>query len=193
MKRILLSLITVAALSEYSSAQEGTILVYGNVGYNSTKLAGDDATNSFSFNPGVGYQFDNNWTVGANLGLSSISQSGDKFTSLSAGPFVRYAESLSNTFAMYMQLQGGIVSGKFENEGQPDLKYNGFNAGLFPAVFINVNKSFGLNFSFGGLSYESQKFDGANSSSSILDFNFGQTVNIGISKNFGCKKNKQNF
>ncbi len=193
MRKILWSLITVAALCEYSQAQEGTILVYGNVGYNSTKPAGEDATNSLSFNPGVGYQFDDNWTVGANLGITSLSQGSDKFTSLSAGPFVRYTESLSNTFAIYMQLQSGIISGKFENEGQPDLKTNGFNAGLFPAVFINVNKSFGLNFSFGGLSYETLKFDGASESGSIFDFNFGQTVNIGISKNFGCKKNKQRF
>ena len=188
-----MSLFAVAALIQYSSAQEGTVLVYGNVGYNSTKPAGDEATNSFSFNPGVGYQFDDNWTVGANLGLSSESQDGDKFTSFSAGPFVRYSESLSNTFAIYMQLQGGFVSGKFETEDQADVKTNGFNAGLFPAVFINVNKSFGLNFSFGGINYETLKFEGASEGSSIFDFNFGQTINIGISKNFGCKKNKQRF
>lgn len=188
MKKILLSAITVASFCMNAIAQEGTVLLYGNVGYNSNNPAVGETENTFTINPGIGYQFNENWTVGANLGIESQKDGEFKSSAFSAGPFVRYTESLSNTFAIYMQLQGGVLSNKFENPGQADFKTNGFNAGLFPAVFVNVNKNFGLNFSFGGINYTSVKVDGASKSSSIFDINFGQSFNIGVSKNFGGKK-----
>ena len=65
------------------------------------------------------------------------------------------------------------------------LKSNGFYAGITPALFINMKNSFGLNFSIGGIQYSSLKSDTTPSvKSSSFDFNFGKTVNIGISKNF---------
>lgn len=188
MKKILLTLITVVSLGIYAKAQEGTVLLYGNIGYNSSNPATGETENTLSINPGIGYQFNDNWTVGANLGLETQKEGEFKSNSFSAGPFVRYTEALSNTFAIYMQLQGGFTSSKFENPGQADFKTNGFNAGIFPAVFVNVNKNFGLNFSFGGINFASQKVDGASKSSSNFNINFGQSFNIGVSKNFGGKK-----
>lgn len=177
-----------ASLGICTNAQEGTVLLYGNIGYNSSNPAAGETENTFSINPGIGYQFTENWTVGANMGIETQKEGDFKSNTLSAGPFVRYSEALSNTFAIYMQLQGGFTSSKFENPGQADFKTNGFNAGLFPAVFVNVNKNFGLNFSFGGINLVSQKVDGASNGSSNLNINFGQTFNIGVSKNFGGTK-----
>jgi hypothetical protein len=49
---------------------------------------------------------------------------------------------------------------------------------------VNVGNSFALNFSFGELSYTSV---GANTKVNTLNANFGKSVEIGISKNFGLK------
>ncbi|MNU06910.1 hypothetical protein D3C72_2522710 [compost metagenome] len=56
--------------------------------------------------------------------------------------------------------------------------------GVTPALFINMKKGFGLNFSIGGLGYETLSFDNNGADYSKFYFNFGQTFNIGISKNF---------
>lgn len=175
-------------MSVAAKAQSGSILLYGNVNAGSTKSAADVKTSNFSINPGIGYQFNDNWTVGANLGFGT-SKVGDnnKTNQFSAGPFVRYSESLSNTFSIYGQLHGGFTSSK-TTTGNVEVKSNGFNVGLFPAVFVNVNKGFGLNVSFGGIDFTSSKFKDASNSSNAFNFTFGQSVNIGISKNFGGKK-----
>lgn len=51
------------AITGMANAQEGTILVGGNVGFSSDKV-GDNKSNSFEFSPTVGYQFNENMTVG---------------------------------------------------------------------------------------------------------------------------------
>lgn len=175
-------------MSVAAKAQSGSILLYGNVNAGSSKSAADVKSSNFTINPGIGYQFNDNWTVGANLGFGTA-KTGDltKTNQFAAGPFVRYTENLSNTFAIYTQLQGGFSSSK-TTTGNVEVKSNGFNVGLFPAVFVNVNKNFGLNLSFGGLDFTSSKIKDASNSSNSFNFTFGQSVNIGISKNFGGKK-----
>ena len=61
MKKIMLVL--VFAVTGMANAQEGTILVGGNVGISSDKM-GDNKSSSFDFSPTVGYQFNENMTVG---------------------------------------------------------------------------------------------------------------------------------
>ncbi|MOA63696.1 hypothetical protein D3C78_1895110 [compost metagenome] len=57
-------------------------------------------------------------------------------------------------------------------------------ASLTPALFINMKRGFGLNFSIGGINYDN--LDGKNDpKQDHFGFNFGKTLNIGISKNFG--------
>ena len=65
-------------------------------------------------------------------------------------------------------------------------KADGFYTGITPALFINMKKGFGLNFSIGGLGYETLNYDISGSDVDYSKFfvNFGKTVNIGISKNF---------
>jgi hypothetical protein len=67
---------------------------------------------------------------------------------------------------------------------ETEAKGSGFYAQITPAIFINVKKNFGLNVSFGGLGFNSVNYDNNGGDQSSFDFNFGQTVNIGISKNF---------
>lgn len=190
MKKIMLMLALV--VTGMANAQEGTILVGGNIGYSSDKM-GDNKGSSFEFSPTVGYQFNDNMTVGLQssiLNSTSNSASGEnKNNGLKIGAFYRYSKPLSELFSVFADVSAGYQATKTENTivGLPtvSVKYNGFYAGVTPALFINMKNSFGLNFSIGGINYGSLTSDTTISTTlSSFDFNFGKTVNIGISKNF---------
>lgn len=190
MKKIMLML--ALAVTGMANAQEGTILVGGNVGFSSDKV-GDNKSNSFEFSPTVGYQFNENMTVGLQTSiLGSKEEQGTteyKTNGLKIGAFYRYSKPLSELFSIYADVSAGYQTVKAETTmtGLPttSVKSNGFYAGITPALFINMKNSFGLNFSIGGINYGSLKTDTTPEvKSSGFDFNFGKTVNIGISKNF---------
>lgn len=201
MKKVLL--IAALAITGFASAQKGTWLVAGNVGFGTSKSeAGvlENKNSYFNFSPKVGYQVTDHWTFGLELGVQGnktttesivsttpliITSTETKTTSFSVGPFARYSMPISEIFGLYADMGAGIRSQRVTNPGPlGDIKTtnDGFYAGITPAVFINVKKNFGLNVSIGGLGFQSLDTPGGTNSS--IDFNFGQTVNIGISKNF---------
>lgn len=190
MKKLVLSAVLLAGFAVASQAQKGSVLLYGNAGISSTKEADDDKRTSFNVNPGIGYQFTDNWTAGVNLGYgqSKYNPSGLGATSTTknynAGVFARYTKPLGTIFSLFGQANAGYEGSDFGSG-----KTNGFGAEVFPAVALNVHNGFALNFSFGGISYGSTKVKGASESTNSFDLNFGQQANFGISKTFGGKKN----
>jgi len=170
------------------SAQKNTLLVGGNIDFTSEKT-GDYKENSFEFNPKVGYQFADHWTAGieSSIGSSktknSVTTQSD-MSNFSIGAFGRYTMPLNETFAFFTDLGVGYQSIKNKLS---DAKADGMYAQLTPALFINFKNSFGLNFSIGGLGYGSMKPSGGGDSTNSFNLNFGKTVSIGISKNFGLK------
>jgi hypothetical protein len=185
MKKIIFAAIIIVTASISAKAQTGSILVYGNVGISTNNNGGNGnpKTTVTSLNPAVGYQFNNNWTAGLSLGYSNANSD---YTSqqFSVSPFIRYAKTISPIFSIYGQFQAGYVHSVYD---PGSIKANGFNAQLFPAVFINVKNGFGLNFSFGGLTYNSIKPSGGSANNSLA-FTFGSGASFGISKNFGGHK-----
>lgn len=165
-------------------AQSNTILVGGSLGASSQKQVSGTKTNAFHFSPTVGYQFNNNWTAGLSLSSESSKTTttlGDtKNSTFAVGPFIRYAVPLSDIFALYGQFNADVLSGK-----SGDLKTNGFRGTFFPAIGVNMKNGFALNFSFGGLSFASQKAKGASESATNFGLSFGTGASFGISKNFG--------
>lgn len=198
MKKMLL--ILALATFSFANAQKGTILVGGNIGFTSEKndnQGEERKSNSFGFSPKMGYQFHDNWTAGVEFALSSskstsslnsIGESESKFNVFKVGAFVRYSVPLSETFSVFADLGAGFqnqknkdyINGSLTSESKAD----GLYAGITPALFINMKKGFGLNFSIGGLGYETLSFDTSDTDVSKFYFNFGKTVNIGVSKNF---------
>ncbi|MBC7937772.1 MAG: porin family protein [Rhizobacter sp.] len=177
-----------------SKAQSGSVLVGGDVSYTNSKSpnpGGDYKANNLSFNPYIGYQFNDNWTAGVVAGVLTSKQeqgpSEQKNTSFNAGPFVRYTKTLSDIFTLYGQLEGRFGSGKLKNNGTTLGENTSTAVTLFPAAFINLKNNFGLNFNFGGIGYESFKPEGGESSNTF-GISFGKVATIGISKNFGGKK-----
>lgn len=200
MKKMLL--ILALAMVSFANAQKGTILVGGNIGFTSEKndnQGEERKSNSFGFSPKVGYQFHDNWTAGVEFALSSSKstislpndlgeESESKYNTFKVGAFVRYSVPLSETFSVFADLGVGFQNQKDKNYIDGSLtsesKADGIYAGITPALFINMKKGFGLNFSIGGLGYETLSFDTSDTDVSRFYFNFGKTVNIGVSKNF---------
>src|SRR5688500_12343054 len=109
MKKLVLGALLMTGFAVTSQAQKGSILLYGNVGVSSTKDADDDKTSSFNVNPGIVYQFTDNWTAGINLGYgqSKLNPSGIGATSTTkeynAGIFGRYTKPLGSIFSLFGQ------------------------------------------------------------------------------------------
>lgn len=180
MKKFILSAITcIWTLTVH--AQRNSILVYGHLGISSSKSAADVKTNSFSFSPAAGYQWDDHWTGGVNLKTEQWKTGTPqvKSTAFGVGPFVRYAHPLSDIFAVYGQLNANYLSGKTAG-----VKMNGAEVTLFPAIGVNLKNGFALNFNFGSLGFSSAKVKGEEKSHSF-GLNFGSGAGFGISKNFG--------
>lgn len=189
MKKVLV--IVAMALVSVANAQKGTVLLAGNVALNSSKESStgyEQKVNDFTFAPKIGYQFSDNMTVGiestigngkttTTLGSTTTEV---KMDNLKLGAFLRYAKSLGGAFSAYADLGAGMQS-----EKAGTVKSNGFYVGVTPAVAIDLKKSFCLNFSIGGLGYDTLKDDTANpTTTNNFKFNFGKTLSIGISKNF---------
>ncbi len=195
MKKLLLSGLVMLGLAVGAKAQKGTTLLYGNFDFQARK-----DYSQIGLNPGVGFGLNDNWTVGANLGMYAGK---GQYPGFQAGPFVRYTKKLSDVFSVYGQLNAGYsnVAGTFKSGGasisnfggNPAVnsfsqgKGNAFGANITPAVFINVKNGFGINVNFGGIGFENYKPNGG-SSSNNFGITFGQGMGLGISKTFGGKK-----
>jgi hypothetical protein len=195
MKKLLLTGLMMLGLGVIVNAQKGTTLLYGNFDFQSSK-----DYSQIGFNPGIGFGLNENWTLGANLGVYAQK---DENPGFQVGPFLRYTKKLSDVFSLYGQLNAGYsnVEGTFKAgapimsnfNGNPAVndhsngKGSGFGASITPAIFINVKNGFGVNINFGGIGFESYKPDGGDSRGNF-GITFGQGVGLGISKTFGGKK-----
>ena len=197
MKRVFMSAALLVTTIFAATAQKNTLLVGGNIALTTEKVpTSPDATKTttFEFNPTVGYQFNDNWTAGVVAGIGSSKMTEGSFeskrTNFNVGPFIRYSQNLSNLFAVYGQLESKFGGRKLtQTVGSTTTVSKGATAeiNLFPALFVNFKNSFGLNFNIGGITYNSDKPKGGSATQSF-NFNFGKTVSIGVSKNFGFKK-----
>jgi opacity protein-like surface antigen len=193
MKKMLV--VIALAVVSFANAQKGTILVGGNISYTSEKSEfkfGEEKTNTFSFSPKVGYQFNDNWTVGGEFTVASSNEDNGieevKSNAFKIGAFVRYSVPLNQTFSVFADMGAGFQNVKHKEYGPGNAysksKADGMYVGVTPALFINMKNGFGLNFNIGGLGYETLSFDNDGPDNSKFFFNFGKEVGIGISKNF---------
>jgi hypothetical protein len=196
MKKLLL--ILALAVFSFANAQKGTILVSGNFGYssrNASNSGGSPDYTSFNFSPKIGYQYNNNWTVGVESTIvnskNTYSIGEFKSNGFSVGGFVRYSKPIGGIFSLYADLGTGYHNVEDTNYNGGDFPYtstsksNGFYVGVTPALLLNIKKGFGLNFNIGGLGYDTLNNTTNNGSDyKSFNFSFGQAVSVGISKNF---------
>jgi hypothetical protein len=191
MKKVVI--IAALAFVSLANAQKGSVLVAGNIGYES-KSKGDTKSNYFEFAPKVGYQFTENMTVGIESEIGSATNSNVvanvkseyNLDTFKIGSFLRYSKPLAGVFSVFGDLGVGFQSAKTSNNlplSSPD-KATGFYIGFVPAVGVDLKKGFCLNFSIGGLGFDSMKVKGASDATNTFAFTFGKQASVGISKNF---------
>ncbi|GAB3336724.1 outer membrane beta-barrel protein [Larkinella ripae] len=183
MKRVLMSLLVLAFTVAGVWAQKNTVLVYGSVGATSEKLASGSQASTFSLSPAVGYQFTDTWTAGLSFSTQTWTAKAlgteTKSSAFGLGPFVRYTHPLSALFVLFGQFNADVLTGK-----TGDFKTTGYRGTFFPAIGVIIKNGFALNLSFGGLSFLSQKANGASGNTTNFSVNLGSGAGFGISKNF---------
>lgn len=165
MKKILLSLVAVAALTFGANAQteKGKIILGGNVSFNSTKVDGaSKADVKFSVIPSVGYFVGNNFAIGTGVGYDydkSVSE-GAQVGAFKVAPFGRYYVNLTDQFKFFGQLSVPLAFGTLKDvEANGD---TGSKLGTTTSIGVNVapgfaffpNKKIGIEFSVNGLGYQ---------------------------------------
>jgi hypothetical protein len=187
MKKILLFLGLI--LVSNAKAQKGSVLVVGNISYSSSVTESQNSYKKFVFNPKVGYQFSNSWTIGVESYVASakfeVDTNTSKLNEFSIGPFLRYTKPLNDLVSIYGDFGIGHREYKTRNTsigGSGTARGNGFYTYINPAVSINVKKGLGLNFGLGGISYETMDNDFGDGR--YFNFDLGKTITVGILKNF---------
>lgn len=217
MKKLILAFLAVGAIATAQAQKAGSVLLYGNAGVSSYRdltdrnsaIGNDNDYREVMWNvtPGIGFQFDNHWTVGIEFGVAGYNISNDslsvktdvRYNEFYVGPFVRHTYRLNRTFFLWNQLGINYVTGRrtydYNTSGVEDVvdRANGVLVQYNPAIGINVTRTFALNFGFGGLSYKGLVLDGdsytdATGRQSTFDITFGRQFNWGISANIGGYK-----
>ena len=193
MKKFLLAILAAGSLT-VANAQEHTWLVYGNVGFNTYTNDAKDNVMMWNVNPGIGYQFNTNWTVGLNFGWGQASLklngSSDRASvnSYEIGPFVRWTHEIGSNglFYYFGQLNAGYMGGYSTFGSAPSYdKHTGFDISAAPAFGMHISKCWGINFSIGGIEYQTDKYDGQANANNTFSFTYGRQVNIGAQWNLG--------
>lgn len=200
MKKLILSLLACGTIATAANAQAGSWLLFGQAGVSANSYDGAagpgspaNATNWYA-TPGLGYQFDNHWTLGlfGEYGYTGTKATGTGQPRLGsngwqAGVFVRYTENLNKIFSVFGQFNGGFTHGNMTTDGKVNTnsRYNGFDLNFTPFIAVNVHKGLALNFAIGGIGYMNKAYENVNNSNGSFNLSFGQQFSWGISKNFG--------
>ena len=202
MKRLILALLAAGTVITANAQEPRSILLYGDLALSTERFA-DDPSNpgiapgkstNWHATPGVGYQFNHNWTVGGNISWGQDAMKdgmGVKTThnNYMAGAFARYSQYIrrSEIFFWYAQYDFSYMGGYTTSGGNSATdKHNGIFTQLYPAIGINVGRGLALNFSIGGIAYSTDKLQGNTYSDNKFNFTFGKHMEFGISKNFNC-------
>lgn len=219
MKKLILAFLAVGSIATAQAQKAGSILLYGNAGVSTNRdlidrnsaSGNDDETRTVNWNisPGVGFQFNNNWTIGLSFGVGGYSTSvkdgfssskvDTRYTQFNVGPFIRHTMRLNRTFFLFNQLDINYLTGRrtidVNMSGVSDTidRYNGVWVNFAPGIGVNITRTVALNFGIGGVNYTGYVIDGdsyvdATGRSNAFNITFGQQFHWGISANLGGYK-----
>ena len=192
MKKIILTALAVVSFTLASAQEEnsngftkGDVFISGSFGFGSEKT-GDNKTNTFNISPRVGYFVSENIAAGARINFSSekreLGTNEETLSITTLGAFGRYYFSPTSKFSLFGELGVDYVASKFEEEGEPDDKANGFGLGLAPGVSYFISNNFALEATWGILGYRTVKPD-VDNAESTNNFDFGvnlDNINLGL-------------
>lgn len=181
MKKIMMTLAAVAV----AATMNAQVYVGGTLGFKSISQDGNSAT-AFTINPEVGYNLDENWAVGIDLGYSTSNialEDGifdgklDKsVNTFSINPYARYTFVKLDKVNFFFD---GIVSYAHTDAG---VKYNTFGINFQPGVAVNLNDNISFVAKLGQIGYTTSKAD-TDGAKAVNEFDF--TLNSLAALNFG--------
>ena len=174
MKKIVMLLFVVCAAMT-ASAQ---VYMGGTAGFWSNDKDDADQT-SFTIAPEIGYNFNEKWAIGAELGYRYAKEPDFKRNAFFVAPYARYTYCETGVVRLFLDGGAGFTSVKIE-----DNRTNGFEIGIKPGVAIKLNDKFSLITKVGFLGYRDDYFtdfateSGFGLNLSGADLRFGFQVNF---------------
>lgn len=195
MKKTLLSILALLVCAHVFAQSKSQILLYGNLGGSFTKNEWGQKTYYGRITPGVGYHITDRLAVGIQgmYGMNGYQDSGivamkRNSSNWAVGPFVRYTQPLGEMVFLFGQLDLGYgkqIAGTINGVKLQNMDVAEVSANFYPSVGLNLHNGFALNFAFGGLNYKYTKSDVSPDAGQQVNLNFGQAIQIGVSKFFG--------
>jgi hypothetical protein len=119
--------------------------VGGGVSFSKSEIA-NEKTSVFTFSPEVGYNINDNLSLGATL---SFTTQEDSYTEYSFEPYVRYTFFKSGNFSFFAESFVAVGSMDIENDSSHFL----WGAGISPGLSCNISKRLTAVAHVGVLSY----------------------------------------
>ena len=184
-------MMTLAAVC-VAATMNAQVYVGGTLGFKSLSSDGNSAS-SFTINPELGYNLDENLAVGISLGYTTSNIAFDKdgafagkldknTNTFSIAPYVRY------TFAKLDKVNffcDGMIN--YISTGNSDSKINTFGVGVQPGVAVNLNDKVSFVAKLGEIGYANAKGNWDNAVA-VNSFNFSLSslaaLNFGLYFNF---------
>ena len=151
MKKIMMTLAAVCV----AATMNAQWYIGGGVGYTNNKISNgvvDQKTSTFKLLPEIGYNLDENWTVGAQLGYSYSKDNGVKTNGFEVSPYLRRNIVKWEKVNLFCDLGLGYAYTK-----TGDVKVNAFSVGLYPGVAVNLNEKISFVTKIGALSWTHAK------------------------------------
>ena len=135
----------------------------------------DDAdVTSFIIAPEIGYNFNEKWAVGGNIGFGYAKADDAKATTFAIAPYARYSYYENKVVRLFIDGGFGFSSTKVEDMDA----VTGFEVGFKPGIAIKLNEKFSLVAKCGFLGYRDdymgqKENNGAGLALSSEDLSFG--------------------
>jgi hypothetical protein len=188
MKKIMMTLAAVAV----AATMNAQIYVGGEVGFETTSVDGN-STSSLTLMPEIGYNLDENLSVGISFGygedskdVADVDAQGNAITVTQKNkrfiinPYARYTFMKLDKVNLF--IDGGLSYAHYDNAGA---KNNQFGIGVRPGVAVNLNYKLSFVAHFGWLGYKNSKddYEGAKAANTF-GFDLNSKVSFGMYYNF---------
>lgn len=179
---ILLAMLVIASVS--ASAQ---VYLGGSFGFNREF---DENKTEFTILPEIGYNFNDAWAIGGQLGYTHTYNDGVSVNLGIVNPYARWTYFRSSNNIVSLFLDGGVDLGfgaaKVKDGDTSDTAFT-YGIGIKPGISINPNEKFSIIAHLGGLGYysgnDTAKDSGAVTPTFGLNFST-MNLNLGFVYNF---------
>ncbi len=141
--------VALVATTMVASAQ---VYVGGGIGFSSAD-DGNESSTEFKILPEVGYQLDDNWAIGLQLGYVSA-QDGD-VTTVSLAPYARYTFCKWDRVSLFADGQFSFAQTDVDGGN----KVNAWSIGVMPGLKFDITDKLSMVTKVGWLGYASAKED----------------------------------